>query len=863
MLPPLAHLSISSAMVLNSEKKARRYDAKAFAQKLAEKGSTLTNGGFNWERLGLQVGVCFSALPSNCSFLYGPLDAEYTPKERERKRKAEEEEEEEDGVVEDQPEIMEKKKKKDIVEADADGCDQCTYPACPFANGEGPSLERCQNKKRKRESDESTIQCHQKLHHVCQTEAEAASIDFEMDFKCCFQCHPHRGTFLPNPREDPDVDVDPLENLEKEIANQIRLDQDPKNDEEPDAALEVLQMLANHEEHELHKKAYDEMMDICTSFGYSSAFISNYLQGMQAISRCGYWEDSKRTYKSVHRFDRNDDGEVPSTLKNRGAMHRRIKHIVDSDLADLICKAMYGNLVINSWFSDCPNKRRKTRLPSFSNYERNHHRAKFLNKVMPGEQITLMHNGVLSFHVPSGIFYQHEYCVGYHCHTTSFDMEESDCSFESNFCGDSVHLSQNSVLRKIHDISVPSNTELNTTQNNNDPMSVPDEQIRESSSYKNLFPDRERLMSLAKLRDRIGMKRLTKLVAKWRRRYIFPNDGDVLKYFRDHINCHMIIPPNFLGAEAISSSPHLLDHFHFRLRQTLHGAGGSRGSGNAGEDGGGEGGSRNTEGAGDETADDGVSRDAGGAHDEGGGEGSRNTEGADEEGGGEGNEANDVNEGGELDFRGENSPHTGMSSRVDGEADAGAALLHLAGAVHKKNSPQKSPLQKYEEIKRKSSSVEEQVKTMLDYLKNGDESTYGRSVMKMLRGDIPGIGEDDPGDYVYVNTNFFRAIQSQMTKDHRWLHYHTNMGTDHGRYMCCAAVGLDYLREAKSVPLGGCHNTIGHKYLLRVNIPVPMFKNHIIEHGGGDRPISNMVCMVTMNNYCRTALEVHQFEFIE
>ena len=87
------------------------------AQNLVKKGSLRSNGinQFNWQGLGFQVGVCFSALPSNCSFLYGPLDKDYKPKERkrvERKKKSDAEEEEEDGLVEDQPEIMDEKNKK-------------------------------------------------------------------------------------------------------------------------------------------------------------------------------------------------------------------------------------------------------------------------------------------------------------------------------------------------------------------------------------------------------------------------------------------------------------------------------------------------------------------------------------------------------------------------------------------------------------------------------------------------------------------------------------------------------------------------------------------------------------------------------
>ena len=95
-----------------------RYDAITLAQNLVKKGSTRTGGinQFNWAGLGFQVGVCFSSLPSNCSFLYGPLDAEYTPKERkkaDRKKKSLEVEEELQNLEETRPENMNQGKKKE------------------------------------------------------------------------------------------------------------------------------------------------------------------------------------------------------------------------------------------------------------------------------------------------------------------------------------------------------------------------------------------------------------------------------------------------------------------------------------------------------------------------------------------------------------------------------------------------------------------------------------------------------------------------------------------------------------------------------------------------------------------------------
>ncbi|KAL3791862.1 hypothetical protein ACHAW5_002913 [Stephanodiscus triporus] len=84
-----------------------RYDAVRLAQSLVKKGTVRTGSSsqFNWRDLGFQVGVCFNSLPPNVSFLYGPLDAEYAPKERkkvERRKKAQEEESE--NEEEEQPE---------------------------------------------------------------------------------------------------------------------------------------------------------------------------------------------------------------------------------------------------------------------------------------------------------------------------------------------------------------------------------------------------------------------------------------------------------------------------------------------------------------------------------------------------------------------------------------------------------------------------------------------------------------------------------------------------------------------------------------------------------------------------------------
>jgi len=49
-----------------------RYDADKLVSKLVQKCKA-RGGYFDWALLGSQAGVCFNALPSNISFLYGPL----------------------------------------------------------------------------------------------------------------------------------------------------------------------------------------------------------------------------------------------------------------------------------------------------------------------------------------------------------------------------------------------------------------------------------------------------------------------------------------------------------------------------------------------------------------------------------------------------------------------------------------------------------------------------------------------------------------------------------------------------------------------------------------------------------------------
>ena len=67
---------------------------------------------FNWKSLGFQVGVCFSSLPSNCSFLYGPLDSDYKPKKRKKVERKDKSDEGNEEVEEEKPEIQDQRGKR-------------------------------------------------------------------------------------------------------------------------------------------------------------------------------------------------------------------------------------------------------------------------------------------------------------------------------------------------------------------------------------------------------------------------------------------------------------------------------------------------------------------------------------------------------------------------------------------------------------------------------------------------------------------------------------------------------------------------------------------------------------------------------
>jgi hypothetical protein len=91
-----------------------RYDVNKFIHHLKKSCSSGpgSSGTFQWHTFGYEVGCCFNALPSNVSFMNGPLDSEYVAKQRKRPERRKREnldnvEEEEVGSV------HQKKKSKD------------------------------------------------------------------------------------------------------------------------------------------------------------------------------------------------------------------------------------------------------------------------------------------------------------------------------------------------------------------------------------------------------------------------------------------------------------------------------------------------------------------------------------------------------------------------------------------------------------------------------------------------------------------------------------------------------------------------------------------------------------------------------
>ena len=92
-----------------------RYDATRLAQMLVRKASVKTgsNTHFGWKMFGFQTGICFNAVGSHVSFLYGPLDAEYKVKERKKVERKQKQVEQEEDVEEQQPEDVDQSQKKE------------------------------------------------------------------------------------------------------------------------------------------------------------------------------------------------------------------------------------------------------------------------------------------------------------------------------------------------------------------------------------------------------------------------------------------------------------------------------------------------------------------------------------------------------------------------------------------------------------------------------------------------------------------------------------------------------------------------------------------------------------------------------
>lgn len=88
-----------------------RYDVTKFIAKLRKK-CMVNETQFNWKLFGYEVGSCFNCLPSHVTFLNGPVNAEYEPKQRkkpERRRNQTNDEVEEEEVGN----VQQKKRSKD------------------------------------------------------------------------------------------------------------------------------------------------------------------------------------------------------------------------------------------------------------------------------------------------------------------------------------------------------------------------------------------------------------------------------------------------------------------------------------------------------------------------------------------------------------------------------------------------------------------------------------------------------------------------------------------------------------------------------------------------------------------------------
>eukprot|EP00985_Skeletonema_marinoi_P020579 scaffold12291_cov133-Skeletonema_marinoi.AAC.4 len=512
------------------------------------------------------------------------------------------------------------------------------------------------------------------------------------------------------------------------------------------------------------QRAREKMLIICRDeMRLSNLVITLYLQKMKKWSI--EWVDSKEinTRLAPEEHQTQDTGDdTPG--------QREIAQKVDRDLCRLIEAARVGDLSVQSWFINHPNKWRIIKIPPINKIQRDIKRAEFLHQVDPNGHVTLMHNSLVSIHLPSAQALLHKWCVGYHFHTTSWDTLDPAYS---SFFGNEVYLGMNDILKAINnipeDVIKPSDVkedheDYHLISQICDQTNVPNMAVRSSKLYQSLFPDREVFPPLEELKERIGTERFEGIMKSCREAFIFPDGDDVMTYLDKHRKCHMIMPGLWLGWKSLCSNPHLFHILDVKLKKFL-----------------------------DSGAD------------------------ADDD---------------------------------DEEEEEGGESTH--GIKHPLSYPRE-----YDRIR--EYFVDEldhtaRVEAMEKYLNEG--------VMKMLRGDIPGaLKENESRDNAFLNTNFFRAQIFHLTKQDRFRYYHPNTRNEHGRYSNSLAVSNDYMRKACGVALGGCHNTPGHRFLVRVKLAVAMFKSHLIEHGGNDYPITKMNCMVTMNHYQRSLLEVHRFGF--
>uniref|UniRef100_A0A7S1Y271 Non-structural maintenance of chromosomes element 4 n=1 Tax=Grammatophora oceanica TaxID=210454 RepID=A0A7S1Y271_9STRA len=86
-----------------------RYDPIKFQQKLKSHFST-GRGQFDWLSLGKAASVCFNMPPTNVSFLSGPLQADYEPKQK-KARQARKKPAEESDAEEEEPEDVKKQER--------------------------------------------------------------------------------------------------------------------------------------------------------------------------------------------------------------------------------------------------------------------------------------------------------------------------------------------------------------------------------------------------------------------------------------------------------------------------------------------------------------------------------------------------------------------------------------------------------------------------------------------------------------------------------------------------------------------------------------------------------------------------------